>query len=115
MRRTRFRVASPFPAQLQVSRPRGVLEAGQGMSNPVLHPSPGRYESLDGMRGLCAVAVALLHFDLGAGFLAKHGFLSVDMFFVLSGFVIALKYEDRLRSPNGFRAFLGARAEIEMQ
>ncbi len=38
------------------------------------------------MRGLCAVTVALLHFDFGAGFLAKHGFLSV-----LSGFVISMR------------------------
>lgn len=64
------------------------------------------------MRGLCAVMVALGHFDfvLGTGVLAKHAWLSVDMFFVLSGFVIALTYEDRLRSAQGFWPFVGTRA-----
>lgn len=73
---------------------------------------PRRFEALDGMRGLCAVIVALMHFDiiLGTGVVVRHGWLSVDMFFVLSGFVIALKYEERLQAPNGFRAFMGARA-----
>ena len=64
------------------------------------------------MRGLCAVTVAFMHFDLvlNTGVLFKHGWLSVDVFFVLSGFVIALTYEDRLRSGNGFWRFLNARA-----
>jgi len=108
---TRFRVASWLPANF-LPRAFGRSGGRKGMSNSVLHLTPGRYESLDGMRGLCAVIVALLHFDfvLGTGVLVQHGWLSVDMFFVLSGFVIALKYEDRLRSGDGFRGFMSARA-----
>lgn len=70
-----------------------------------------RYESLDGMRGICALIVALLHFDfvLGTGIFG-HGWLSVDIFFVLSGFVITLVYEERLRNGNAFLIFLRARA-----
>lgn len=78
----------------------------------ILHTQTKRYEALDGMRGLCALLVVLLHFDfaLSTGILARHGALAVDMFFVLSGFVIAFKYQDRLQSRNGFGSFLGARA-----
>jgi peptidoglycan/LPS O-acetylase OafA/YrhL len=75
-------------------------------------PRMKRYESLDGMRGVCAVTVALLHFDsvLLTGFLANYGWLSVDVFFIISGFVIAMKYEDRLRGGFSFGAFIKARA-----
>jgi peptidoglycan/LPS O-acetylase OafA/YrhL len=69
-----------------------------------------RYQSLDGMRGLCALIVAGCHFDfaLHTGKTPNHGWLSVDVFFVLSGFVIALTYENRLAGK--FASFMGARA-----
>lgn len=71
-----------------------------------------RYQALDGMRGLCALFVATFHFDmlLNTGHLLNHGWLSVDIFFVLSGFVIAMVYEDRLRAGMGTGSFLSARA-----
>jgi peptidoglycan/LPS O-acetylase OafA/YrhL len=71
-----------------------------------------RFESLDGMRGVCAVFVAIYHFDtvLNTGHLLNHGWLSVDVFFVLSGFVIARAHEERLRARRGFIEFLRARA-----
>jgi peptidoglycan/LPS O-acetylase OafA/YrhL len=57
-----------------------------------------RFHNLDALRGLCALTVVLFHceglFDKGEIF--SHGFLAVDMFFVLSGFVIAHGYEARL-------------------
>ena len=70
-----------------------------------------RFESLDGMRGLCAIFVAVFHFDmvLKTGHFLNHGWLSVDIFFVLSGFVIALTYEERLRAGAGLLCFLAAR------
>lgn len=67
-----------------------------------------RYETLDGLRGLCALIVAAMHFTgvLNVpGFLA-HGGLSVEVFFVLSGFVIARAYEDRLKSGHKFGEFM---------
>jgi peptidoglycan/LPS O-acetylase OafA/YrhL len=71
-----------------------------------------RYEALDGMRGLCALIVAVHHFDaaLRTGHLFNHGWLSVDIFFVLSGFVIALMYERKLQSGFSFSSFMQARA-----
>jgi len=70
-----------------------------------------RFESLDGLRGVCASIVVLFHCDtvLYTGHLFNHGYLCVDVFFVLSGFVIALTYEPRLRAGTGAAAFLKAR------
>jgi peptidoglycan/LPS O-acetylase OafA/YrhL len=74
---------------------------------------PKRFESLDGFRGICAVIVAVFHCDtfLLSGHLLNHGFLSVDAFFILSGFVIALTYEDRLSQGMGFWDFLVKRGK----
>lgn len=59
-----------------------------------------RYELLDGLRGVAALMVILYHF--GEGFATSpvdqqinHGYLAVDFFFVLSGFVIGYAYDDR--------------------
>jgi peptidoglycan/LPS O-acetylase OafA/YrhL len=70
-----------------------------------------RYQTLDGMRGLCALIVALLHFDtaINNGHVLNHGWLSVDLFFVLSGFVISNAYEDKLQAGLGSGKFLRAR------
>ena len=50
---------------------------------------------LDGLRGLSAIAVVLLH--ASAGRWASHGYLAVDAFFILSGVVIAQAYEEPLK------------------
>jgi len=65
------------------------------------------------MRGLCALVVVFYHcgYALNTPAFPGHGWLSVDMFFVLSGFVIARTYEERLRAGYGFAAFMGARAK----
>lgn len=52
-----------------------------------------RYLALDGLRGVAAICVALIH----AQFAAVHGYLAVDLFFIISGFVIANSYEARLQ------------------
>jgi peptidoglycan/LPS O-acetylase OafA/YrhL len=53
---------------------------------------------LDGMRGLAALAVATLHacHEYRSSYLPDHAGLAVDFFFVLSGFVVAYAYDDRL-------------------
>ncbi|HKB95401.1 MAG TPA: acyltransferase family protein, partial [Rhizomicrobium sp.] len=62
-----------------------------------------RFASLDGLRGVCALTVLLFHADdlFHRGPIFQHGYLAVDMFFLLSGFVIALAHEDRLRAGAG--------------
>lgn len=76
------------------------------------HTDVVRFLFLDGLRGLAAVAVMLAH--LGAEFnvtaLMPHGYLAVDFFFVLSGFVLAHAYEDRLGRVLSFRNFARIRA-----
>jgi peptidoglycan/LPS O-acetylase OafA/YrhL len=63
------------------------------------------------MRGLAAVAVLLHHAALAPWgvALAPHGYLAVDFFFALSGFVIAAAYEGRLLSGWTFADFMLAR------
>ncbi|HEX7783652.1 MAG TPA: acyltransferase [Sphingobium sp.] len=73
-------------------------------------PAQGRYYSLDGMRGLAAIVVVLHHFGLQRNpSLAGAGYLAVDFFFALSGFVIALAYQDRLTQGLSTRRFMAQR------
>ena len=65
-------------------------------------------KSLEGGRGLAALLVALYHLKVGAGDWAaiRHGYLFVDLFFVLSGFVIASAYSSRMESAADLRSFV---------
>lgn len=65
-----------------------------------------RYDTLDAMRGIAALAVAMFHFDL---YKAEHGYLAVDFFFALSGFVLWRTYEPRWRAGLGVGAFMRQR------
>lgn len=66
---------------------------------------------LDGLRGVAAISVVIYHFGARLPDLPwmQHGYLAVDFFFLLSGFVIAYAYEDRLRRGMTFRRFLALR------
>ena len=52
--------------------------------------------ALDGLRGVAAVFVAMRHTAFFHTLNIHGGFMAVDLFFVLSGFVIAHAYEQRL-------------------
>lgn len=71
------------------------------------------FEILDGLRGIAAFAVVLFHFmewiytDASKNFIG-HGFLAVDFFFCLSGFVIGYAYDDRI-AKMGLRKFFISR------
>jgi peptidoglycan/LPS O-acetylase OafA/YrhL len=72
------------------------------------------FVALDGLRGIAAIAVAVRHapFLWPDGFPAhafRESYLAVDFFFVLSGFVIAHAYEQRLLAGMSFRQFMTAR------
>lgn len=73
-----------------------------------------RYEVLDSWRGICAVLVVVFHFDAYGHphdwKLIQNGIMFVDFFFVLSGFVIAFGYADRLRQGFGILQFMWLRA-----
>lgn len=62
--------------------------------------SKPRYEILDGLRGVAAIIVVAFHlfetYSAGPAYqILNHGYLAVDFFFVLSGFVIGYAYDDR--------------------
>ena len=70
-----------------------------------------RFHGLDGLRGVCALTIVLLHSELlfNAGAIFCHGYLAVDMFFILSGFVISASYDARLSAGLTAGRFLVAR------
>lgn len=75
---------------------------------PVLQEKQ-HFEVLDGLRGIAALAVVTFHFmewafEPGKNFIG-HGFLAVDFFFCLSGFVIGHAYNDRIAKMGVFRFF----------
>ena len=67
--------------------------------------SKPRFEILDGLRGVAAMIVVLFHlfetYSSGpSDQIINHGYLAVDFFFVLSGFVIGYAYDDRWRQMS---------------
>lgn len=70
-------------------------------------PPAARFSSLDGLRGLAAMAVMVYHIDEQW---MPGGHLAVDFFFCLSGFVLALNYRDRMRQGGlGVLRFMALR------
>lgn len=68
------------------------------------------FAMLDFLRGVAAFAVVVFHQPAGSLKLFAHGYLAVDFFFLLSGFVIAASYEDRLANGSlGFGVFVRTR------
>jgi peptidoglycan/LPS O-acetylase OafA/YrhL len=67
--------------------------------------SKRHYPILDGLRGVAAIMVVAFHlFEAHAASrfeqIINHGYLAVDFFFVLSGFVIGYAYDDRWNSMS---------------
>jgi len=69
-----------------------------------LRQSKPHFEVLDGLRGVAAIWVVLFHIlevHSGGDHVKQwlnHGYLGVDFFFMLSGFVVAYSYDDRWRA-----------------
>jgi len=86
------------------------------MDNNKLGTKP-HYQILDELRGVAAIIVVFFHLvePLASSHLdnvVNHGYLAVDFFFLLSGFVIGYAYDDRwdkltiggfLRVLSGYR------------
>ena len=87
------------------------IAAGSGASAPGKSAvAGGRFHSLDGWRGVAALCVALYRFQADgwlfhAG-VVRYAGLFVDFFFVLSGFVIAHAYFDRLKDGRSLTNFV---------
>ena len=95
-------------------RPDTIRHMPQRDKNPQNH-----FLTLDCARGLAALAVVGYHMHWydgidyagpGGARYFSHAFLAVDLFFLMSGFVIARSYEARLRAGTmGFGRFVQAR------
>lgn len=73
-------------------------------------PQSERFVTLDGLRGIAALAVITDHvYSPTLNDLLASRYLAVDFFFVLSGFVIAHVYAERLASGLSFTKFMRAR------
>lgn len=74
------------------------------------HDVAGRYYTLDGIRGIAAFIVVTLHAPALFGERPfPRAYLAVDLFFMLSGFVIADAYQARLESGMSWSSFMRAR------
>ncbi len=83
-------------------------------TNTIYFDSKPRYEILDGLRGVAAVLVLAFHlfetYSKGPVFqIINHGYLAVDFFFMLSGFVIAYAYDDRWNNQMKLWSFFKRR------
>ena len=74
----------------------------QQISSAAFSDTKPHYELLDGLRGVAALLVVWYHVFEGYAFAGgtliesiNHGYLAVDFFFILSGFVIGYAYDDR--------------------
>ena len=78
-----------------------------------MQPAASRhvYLNLDAIRGVAAISVMLYHFSpfLADGKVLPSSYLAVDLFFLLSGFVIAHAYDRKIENGMGFGTFLAIR------
>ena len=63
-------------------------------------PTKPHFQILDGLRGVAALLVVIFHlfeavYPVPADNPVHHGYLAVDFFFLLSGFVVGYAYDDR--------------------
>lgn len=76
-------------------------KASAATSPSAVAPGKSHYVVLDGLRGVASLLVIVFHLfetftnDDPTRQIINHGYLAVDFFFMLSGFVIAYAYDDR--------------------
>lgn len=100
------------------------MDAKSRLQNPLSRPQAGRHiRELDGLRGIAVVLVLIYHFFnysmlhkswTGVAYsisrITEHGARGVDLFFVLSGFLITGILLDGRENPHFFKDFYARRA-----
>ncbi len=88
----------------------------QNISSSAFADTKPHYELLDGLRGVAALMVIWYHIYEGFAFASggaietfNHGYLAVDFFFILSGFVIGYAYDDRWKKSLTIKEFFKRR------
>ena len=86
----------------------------QKISAAAFNDTKPHYELLDGLRGVAALVVIWYH--VFEGFATSpfdqrfnHGYMAVDFFFILSGFVVGYAYDDRWGRTLNIRNFFKRR------
>jgi peptidoglycan/LPS O-acetylase OafA/YrhL len=87
------------------------------ISSTVFQDTKPHYDLLDGLRGVAALLVIWYHVFEGYSFAGgkaviegiNHGYLAVDFFFILSGFVIGYAYDDRWKKGFTMKDFFKRR------
>ncbi len=69
-----------------------------------------RLAAFDGLRGVAAIVVLFHHIQIPGGIFDR-GYYAVDLFFVLSGFVVAQTYEPALAQGISWATFMRVRLE----
>jgi len=85
-------------------------------SSTAFTDTKAHYDLLDGLRGVAALIVMWYHVFEGYAFAGNtlienfnHGYLAVDFFFMLSGFVISYAYDDRWNKSLTLKSFFKRR------
>lgn len=88
----------------------------QRISSAAFADTKPHYHLLDGLRGVAALMVIWYHIFEGYAFAGgtmietfNHGYLAVDFFFILSGFVIGYAYDDRWKQKFTLKDFIKRR------
>ena len=89
----------------------------KNVSSAVFADTKPHYHLLDGLRGVAALLVVWYHVFEGFAFAGgkpiiedvNHGYLAVDFFFILSGFVVGYAYDDRWGGSLSFSGFVKRR------
>ncbi len=88
----------------------------RNISSAAFKDSKPHFALLDGLRGVAALLVVWYHVFEGYAFARgtaiesfNHGYLAVDFFFILSGFVIGYAYDDRWRTALTMQGFFKRR------
>jgi peptidoglycan/LPS O-acetylase OafA/YrhL len=80
------------------------------MLSPISRQEANRFLILDGIRGLAAISVMVYHYSSNSDHvLMPMSWVSVDLFFALSGFVLTHSFEQKIRSGMSFWSFMKAR------
>lgn len=82
----------------------------QQAASPAAAQAPPFFRNLEALRGICALIVVLYHIEyespITLNFVVRHGWIFVDFFFVLSGFVIVLVHMRAATGAAAARRFL---------
>ena len=88
------------------------------ISSSAFSDTKAHYDLLDGLRGVAALMVIWYHIFEGYAFAGgsiietfNHGYLAVDFFFILSGFVIGYAYDDRWGRNLTMKSFFQATSD----